>query len=158
MSTWEATRKNRWLKSVGSSDDPMALDWFESAPQELETIHFSKNPTGINIGDLLVYYATGHQKLLGIVALFMKPQFDAQLKRWQHHAPVRVKIMIKDIERAPSLDVLNLPGGRDFRKVVMKMDYVILEDAEYERALQAIEAAYDESKGDIRDEWFNRER
>lgn len=158
MSLSHGNSKNRWLKSVGSDEDPMALDWFESAPQELETIHFSRTPSGISVGDLLVYYAAGHQKLLGIVEVFMKPEFDARLKRWQHHCPVRVKIMIKDIERAPHLDVLNVPGGKDFRKTVMQMDKAILEDAEFERALSAIEAAYDESKGDIRDEWFNRER
>lgn len=157
MSTWES-KKGRWLKSVGSAEDPMALDWFDSAPQELEVIHFSKNPSGISVGDLLVYYATGHQKLLGIVELFMKPEFDARLKRWQHHCPVRVKIMIKDIDRAPGLDVLNVPGKRDFRKTVMKMDYAVLEDAEYDRALAAIEAAFDETKGDIRDPHFNRIR
>jgi len=157
MSTWEA-KKNRWLKSVGSAEDPMALDWFESAPQELETIHFSKNPSGISVGDLLVYYAAGHQKLLGIVAVFMKPEFDAQLKRWQHHCPVRPKLMIRDIDRAPDLDILNVPGKRDFRKSVMQMDYAVLEDTEYERALAAIEAAFDGTKGDIRDPHFNRIR
>ena len=157
MSTWDAS-KDRWLKSVGSAEDPMALDWFESAPDERTMIRFSKNPTGISVGDLLVYYAAGHQRLLGIVEVFMKPAFDAQLKHWQHHAPVREKIMIKDIDRAPHLDVLNVPGGKDFRKTVMQMDYAILEDAEYERALNAIEAAYDESKGDKRDNWFNRKR
>ena len=63
MSTPQS-KKGRWLKSVGSSEWPMALDWFESAPEELEMIRFSKNPSGISVGDLLVYYAAVHQKLL----------------------------------------------------------------------------------------------
>ena len=88
----------------------------------------------------------------------MKPQLNAQLKHWQYYAPVRPKLMIKDIDRAPDLDVLNVPGKRDFRKTVMQMDYAVLEDAEYERALAAIEAAVDETKGDIRDPHFNRNR
>jgi hypothetical protein len=150
MSTWEPRPKNYFLKSVGSAEDQMAEDWFESAPQELEMIHFAKNPASVRVGDRLVYYAAGHTKLLGVVEVFTKPQFDAQLKRWQYWCRVKPRLMIKDIDRAPSIDVLNVPGGRDFRKTVMQMDYTLLDDLERNRALAAIESAIDEDKGDIR--------
>ena len=57
----------------------MALDWFESAPEELEMIRFARNPASVRVGDRLVYYAAVHQKLIGIVEVFMKPELNAQL-------------------------------------------------------------------------------
>ena len=80
----------------------------------------------------------------------LNAEFDAQLTRWQYWCRVKPRLMIKDIDRAPSIDVLNVPDGRDFRNTVQQMDYAVLEDAEYERALNAIESAIDEEKGDIR--------
>ena len=31
----------------------MAKDWFETAPQELEIVHFAKNPASVGVGDML---------------------------------------------------------------------------------------------------------
>ena len=73
MDSWEPSPKNRFLKAVGSSDDPMAADWMDSAPQEMTTIHFSKRPASVRVDDYLVYYATGWQKVIGIVQVFTKP-------------------------------------------------------------------------------------
>ena len=157
MSVWEPRSPSKFLKSVGSTDDPVALDWMDSAPQELSVIHFSKDPS-IRTGDYLVYYAAVHQKLYGIVEIFTPPEFDAQLTRWQYFAPVRPKLVIRHLQRAPNVDVLNVPGRRDFRKTVRQMDYAVLTEAEYDRALQAIDAAIDESLGDVRDPRFNVER
>jgi hypothetical protein len=154
MTVWQSSPKQRFLKSVGSADDPMAADWMTSAPQEMTTIHFSKQPASIRVDDYLVYYAAVWQKVIGIVQLFTPAQLDAQLVRWQYWSTVRPKLMISDFERAPSIDVLTVDGGRDFRKVVMQMDYKILEDAEYERAHAALHAAVDVTKGDFLDPKF----
>jgi hypothetical protein len=147
--------KKRWLKSIGSADDPLDPNWVDNAPQELTVVHYSKDPVGIGTGDLLVYYAAVHQKLVGIVEVFQKAEFDARLKRWQHLTPVRARLIIKDMDRAPSIDVMNVDGKRPFRKTVQQLDYAVLTDDEYQRALDALEAVFDESKGDIRSPRFN---
>lgn len=150
MKVWEPHATKHFLKSVGSADDPMADDWVDNHPQELSVVHFTKEPKSIRVGDLLVYYAGVHQKLLGIVEVFSKPQLDAQHKRWPHYCEIRPKLIIKDFDRAPSIDVLNSPDGkRDFRKVVQQLDYAALEDAEWELAVAALETAWDPGKGDL---------
>jgi hypothetical protein len=126
----------------------------DSAPQEMTTIHFARNPASVRVDDYLVYYAANWTKVIGIVRVFTKPEFDAQLGQWPYLSTVRPKLMIRDFDRAPSVDVLTVDGGRDFRKVVMQMDYTILEDAEYERALTALLAAVDVEKGDFLDPRF----
>jgi hypothetical protein len=62
------------------------------------------------------------------------------------------------MHRAPSVDVLNVEGERDFRKTVMRLSHAHLTDAEYERALNALEAAFNEDAGDIRNTGFNVSR
>jgi len=109
-------------------------------------------------GDYLVYYAAVHQRLYGIVEVFSKSSMDAQKQRWPYYAQVRPKLVIRDMSRAPSIDVLNVDGGKNFRKTVQQMDYAQLTEAEYERALAAIEDACNESLGDVRDRNFNRVR
>jgi hypothetical protein len=149
VSVWESKPQQQFLKAVGSSDDPMAPDWMDSAPQELQIVHFSKNPAGVRVDDMLVYYATGYMKIIGIVQVFTKPQFDAQLDHWQYWCDIRPKLMIKGMERAPDLSVLNI-GSKDFKKTVMQMDYAILTDAEYKAALDAISSTVDLALGDLR--------
>ena len=58
------------------------------------------------------------------------------------------------MDRCPPLDVLNVSEGKDFRKSVMQMSHMHLTADEFERALRALEDAFDESKGDIRSKWF----
>jgi hypothetical protein len=158
MTVWEPRERSKFLKSVGSADDPVALDWMDSDPQELTTIHFTKEPQSIRTGDYLVYYAAVHQRLYGIVEIFSPPQLDAQRKRWPYYAEVRPKLIIRHMSRAPSVDVLNVPGRRDFRKTVQQMDFAALTEAEYQLALAAIDMACDESLGDYRDPKFNKDR
>ncbi|MEZ5101964.1 MAG: hypothetical protein R3C15_19620 [Thermoleophilia bacterium] len=149
MSVWEPRERQKFLKAVGSSDDPMAADWMDSAPQEMSVIHFARQPASVRVDDYLVYYAAGWGKLIGVVRVFAKPAFDAQLGRWPYVAPIRPLLMIRDFSRAPAVDVLNVAGGRDFRRTVMQMDYALLEDAEYERAALALRGSVDVSRGDF---------
>ena len=158
MTTWEARDRDKFLKSVGTAQDPVALDWMDSAPREMEHIDFTKEPKAMRAGDYLVYYAAGHMKLYGIVEVSSRSSMDAQKERWPYYARVGPKLIIRDMARAPSIDVLNTPEGRDFRKTVQQMDYAQLTEAEYERALAAIEEACDESLGDYRDPRFNVSR
>jgi hypothetical protein len=158
MTIWQPRERSKFLKSVGSADDPVALDWMDSHPRELEHIDFTRMPASIRTGDYLVYYAAVHQKLYGLVEVFSPPEFDAQRKRWPYHAAVRPRLIVRDMNRAPSIDVLNVPGERNFRRTVQQRDYAILTEAEYERARDAIGRVIDESLGDVRDPRFNADQ
>jgi hypothetical protein len=121
MTVYEPRDRNKFLKGVGSADDPVALDWMDSAPRELEHIEH-QGAAGDARRRLPRYYAAVHQKLYGIVEVFSRSKMDAQKKRWPYYAQVRPKLIIRDMDRAPSIDALNVSGGRDFRKTVKRMD------------------------------------
>lgn len=157
MTTWEARDRDKFLKTVGTADDPVAIDWMESDPRELEYIDFTKDPKSMRAGDYLVYYAAVHQKLYGIVEISSRSSMDAQKRRWPYYAKVSPKLVIRDMDRAPSIDTLTMPD-RNFRKLVQRRDYMKLSSSEYERALAAIDEACDTMLGDVRDPHFNRVR
>ena len=71
MSTWESKPKQTFLKAVGSSDDKMAADWMDSAPQEMSIIHLSKRPASISVDDYLVY--RDHPAHLAVIAERIRP-------------------------------------------------------------------------------------
>lgn len=51
MTVWEPKEREKFLKGVGSADDPVALDWVDSDPRELEYIDFTREPQSIRTGD-----------------------------------------------------------------------------------------------------------
>src|SRR6266480_3374554 len=106
MPVWEYRDPKHWLKSVGAADWPLSPDWMNEENNETEVIRFSnKKPASIRCDDLLLYYATGHQKLFGIAAVFTKPVRDEGEERWPWSSLVRPKVIIRDLDRAPGLDL-----------------------------------------------------
>jgi hypothetical protein len=144
-----------WFKSVGAADWPMDADWFDQTPNETEIIHYAKKPASVRVGDPLLYYAAVHQKIFGVVDVFTKPELDPQRERWPWFSQVRPKVIIKTLERAPSLDILaHMDSDKDWHQFVQQMDYhTIDEDVFAYAAAKLIEAA-DPSKGDLLDADF----
>lgn len=146
----ERVTANHFIKSLGSADEPMLSDWVDVHPEKLSAVHFAKEPKSIRVGDLFVCYAAVQEKLLGVVEVSSPPQFNPQYTQWPYFCEVRPKLIIREIDRAPSLDALNAADrGRAFRRAVPQMDYAVLEDAEWESAVAALEAAWDRTKGDL---------
>lgn len=53
-----------WLKPVGDTKQPIEeTDDYWSTEHRL---HFGKRPTGVKIGDLVIVYAVGHKKIVGL--------------------------------------------------------------------------------------------
>src|SRR5689334_14048854 len=112
------TERIYWLKSVGSSDDQQADDWTETAPQELEFVHFpEKGRPSVQRGDYLVYYASGKKRIFGIVQIDGRPTRDSGEPRWPWRCKIRPLLIINRIHRSPELSVMNGPE-RDFHKSV----------------------------------------
>ena len=55
-----------FLKAIGASNWPLSEHWLEDRPELLRSVRNPKRPQAISTGDRLVYYATGHQKLIAI--------------------------------------------------------------------------------------------
>jgi len=142
-----------WLKSIGSTDDPQATDWVTSAPQELTEIHFpDKGKPSVSIGDYLVYYASGTRRIVGIVEVDSATTYDSPERQWPWRCNVKAHLILGSIdERAPSLDEVLLPPHTT--KSVMQQSHIQLSEEEYERALEALESAFNSDKGDLLGSW-----
>lgn len=142
-----------WLKSVGSADDQQADDWPESAPQELEHVHFpGKGKPSVQPGDYLVYYASGQERIIGIAEVFTPPTHDGGEARWPWRCEIRPRIILNRIHRSPSLDVMSGPE-RDFRRSVRQQSHVAISEDEYLRARKALEETFDPASGDRHYSW-----
>jgi hypothetical protein len=62
-----------------------------------------------------------------------------------------LKLAIADYKRAPDLDDVAVPGGRDLRKAVQRRGHLALEWAELVRARDALLKAVDVREGDLAD-------
>jgi hypothetical protein len=142
-----------WLKAVGSSDDQQADDWPDSAPQEISFVNFSKKgKPGVRPGDYLVYYASGQERIIGIVEVFTPPTEDSGKERWPWRCEVRPRLIMRRIHRSPSLDLMSGPE-RDFRLSVKRQGNINVTEEQYLRARTALEGAFDPSKGDFLGNW-----
>ena len=124
--------------------------------QELSHVHFSA--TGkphVRVGDYLIYYTPGRQKLLGVAEVYMPPTKDGPEERSPGRCRVKPHLMLATIEGAPSVDVLSesKTDERRLRLGVRRMSHMTLTLKQYRRALTALEGAFDASRGDILGDW-----
>ena len=82
------TGKNYWLKPIGVSEDPVPTGRkFDALEQKL---NFSKRPSSVEIGDILIAYGVGVRRILSIYRIASTPSLVTQeeiaevnwLERW----------------------------------------------------------------------------
>jgi hypothetical protein len=141
-----------WLKSVGATDDEIPTQGLTKAG-EMQFVGFpNRGRPRVKGRDYLVYYAATHQRIYGIVEVFMPPTRDRDEKRWPWQCEVRPHLMLDSLDRAPSIDVLSVQ--RDFRKSVQRQSHIELTAEEYEAALRGLAVACDTGLGDfLTDYW-----
>jgi hypothetical protein len=125
-------------------------------PNETTVIRFSgKRPASIRVDDPLLYYAAWHQKLFGVVSVFTKPRRDGAEDRWPWSAQVRPKVIIRDLGRAPSLDLLSeIDPDKDWHHFVQQMDYREISEEVFDYAAAALVGLAEPERGDILDRTF----
>jgi len=62
-----------WLKALGTSADPLPDDWSRPVPYLLRQASFGHMPGSVEVGDLLVYYATGLRRVFAIAEVVSPP-------------------------------------------------------------------------------------
>jgi hypothetical protein len=140
-----------WLKLVGAVDAPMPDPWLEGRRDLNDEVGFSKR-AGVEIADDLVMYAIPQRKVIGIAEVRSHPikRRKQGEERWPWRSQIRWKIAIADYDRCPGLEDISVPGGRLLSKSVQRQSHISLQWAEWELALPALEAAFDERLGDRR--------
>jgi hypothetical protein len=130
--------KSAWLKTIGTAEDPLPDAWLKERPDILTSVRFPKKPSGIKRGDLLVFYASGRQKLFGLARAKMTGEdcpheMAAGVDRWAWNLPVQSLVVIPTLPLALDYEVLGKTP-----QAVMQKSHLRLTEAEYQRFLDAL--------------------
>jgi hypothetical protein len=100
-----------WIKSLGTAERWLPEEWFERERREWFACSWKGQPT-IGVGDRVLIYATGHQRLVGAVEITVAPRFDPEFvkeeggfdgDRWPwvvEHVPL---LIVPRVSRGPHL-------------------------------------------------------
>ena len=138
---------NYWLKSLGTHKDRIPATGLASIAWVTDDIGFPVDPN-VRPGDRLVLYASGFGQIFGVVEVNLPPSLDSRAEPWGYRVPVRARIVIDDLERAPRLETLNA-GSRDVRRSIRQQSHIRLAAEEYDTAVEALQRHADESAGDL---------
>jgi hypothetical protein len=123
---------------IGAADCPLADRWVEERPELLSGVRTPQQPSGIGLGDRLVYYSAGSQKLFAIARTSQAGENVPMVpgpgeERWPYLIPVQVQLAIPTLRQAPHWGALGMPST-----TVQQKSYVELNDDQYRRAWEAI--------------------
>jgi hypothetical protein len=138
-----------WLKLLGAVDDPMPNIWLTGRPDIRDEVGFSTRAR-VDVGEDLVYYAIPQRRLIGLAKVVSHPERNDSYARWPWRSRVGLYLGIADYERAPRLDEIEEPGGRQLSQSVTQKSHIQLRWGEWIRAKEALEAACDPALGDFR--------
>jgi hypothetical protein len=128
-----------WLQSVGTHEEPLDPDWIRNHDDLLGFVWTTKHPNQWSAGDTVVYYASGHGRIVAIV------QLDGEAEggsggRWQWQTAVR-PVAVLDVETAPLLADAGLAPVPEYKRLSI---------AEYQRICDLIGATL-KSAGEVRE-------
>lgn len=122
-----------WLKLLGSSEHGMAET---IVPQVLRLVRFPRRPS-IRVGDKLVLYVLGFDRVFGIVEAFSPVREGEGDNPWDKWFLDVREVMSLPYARSPSLDAISV-AGRDLRKSIREHSHIQLRDLEYRRAVELL--------------------
>lgn len=126
-----------WLKSWGTGRDPMPVGrpwWLRddagvTGESALEEAWFSgKRRVWIAPGDVLVYYAVGHQYVFAIAEVVGRPYTRRDGSAWPLRLPVRLLFTVPDILDGVHLPSLPMPSGKRYQDAIRQKAYVEIKD------------------------------
>jgi hypothetical protein len=140
-----------WLKLVGAVDAPMPDPWLVGRTDLQDEVGFTRR-AAVDIGEELVMYAIPQGRVIGIAEVVSHPIKGRQdgEERWPWRSKIRWRIAIADYARCPTLADVSTPGGRKLSGSVGRQSHISLTWAEFERARDLLETAFDAAKGDRR--------
>jgi hypothetical protein len=138
-----------WLKLVGATDSPMPDTWLTARSDLHQEVGFTTR-AAVDIGEELVLYAVPQGKIIGIAEVLSHPIKSGKEERWPWRSKIRLRLGIADYARAPDLEDIQETGGRELKKSVQRQSHIKLGWAELLRARQALESAFDATRGDYR--------
>jgi hypothetical protein len=122
-----------WIKTVGSSDDPLEREWLEGRGYLLDFVWFPKYPRSIRGRDLLVYYAATHGVFPAVVEVRSDEVEESRdhprySKRWPWRMAVRPRLVLPNLDDAPTLEQVGINSLR-----LRRQSHIVLTDEEWEQ-------------------------
>lgn len=117
----DGTGRWAWLKSVGSTEDPLHDDWLNGRSYLLRSVWFPQHPRSVKAGDLLVYYAAGHLRMPAVVEVESDEVHEARdhprhSERWPWRMDVKPLVVVPRVSDAPELSAMQIDPLRVRRR------------------------------------------
>ena len=120
-----------WLLVRGRGERPL-----ERLHGDSVTAHSSSKRPSVEEGDLAVLYASVWQAVYGIAEITGPPENDPARTRWAWRFPLRPRLVLDDLDRAPAVEEMGV-----FPSSLWRHSYIRLTPEQFERAVALIEAA-----------------
>ncbi len=125
-----------WLKAIGAQGWPADEKWWNENNRG-QHIDFPYRPKSIRPGDLMVMYAAGTGKVVGIVRAAGEYYEGGNQERWPYRIDTE---LVKAVPISQGVDLHGLSTERELGKSIRQKSHVRLSEAEAAAAL----AAFDE--------------
>jgi hypothetical protein len=111
----------------------------EIVPLVLRELRFPSRPS-IRVGEKIVLYALGHDRVFGIVEAFTKVRQGEGDKPWDRWLMDVREVMSTDYASAPTLAAIST-SGRELATSIRQQSHIGLREDEYEAAVRLLRAA-----------------
>jgi hypothetical protein len=124
-----------WLKAIGAVGWPADEIWWQDNRSRDECIRFPYRPKSIRPDDLMVIYAAGTGKVVGIVRAKGQWFYEGAEERWPYRIDTEI-VVAHPISEGVALD--SLSDERQLGKSIRQKSHVRLSEAEAAAALRAL--------------------
>jgi hypothetical protein len=122
----------QWLLVRGRGERPL-----ERLHGDQVTAHSSSKRPTVEAGDLAVLYASVWQAVYGIAEIAGAPENDPARTRWAWRFPLRPRLVLPDLDRAPAVEEMGV-----FPSSLWRHSYIRLTPEQFEQAVALLRAAH----------------
>lgn len=123
-----------WLKAIGATGWPAEEIWVDASSPD-QGINFPYRPRSIKPGDLLVIYATGTGKIVGVLRTKGDWYHEGSEERWPYRIDTEV-VTARPLSEGVPLETIS--DEREITKSIRQKSHVRLSDAEAANALKVL--------------------
>lgn len=127
-----AAGRTMWLKSIGAQGRPVEEIWWDERDRD-QGVDFPYRPKSVKLGDLLVVYAAGTRKLVGVLQVTSGWKPEGRSERWPYRVDTKILAAVPTSEGLP-LDLLS--DERPIGKSIRQKSHVKLSEGEAAKALE----------------------
>jgi hypothetical protein len=98
--------------------------------------HGSSKRPSLAPGELAILYASVWQAIFGVVEVAGEPEHDPAKERWAWRFPIRLLVVVDDLDRAPAVEEAGI-----FPQSLWRHSYIRLSEEQFESARALVEGS-----------------